>query len=263
MFVDLGSVRKSQAPTARSPRVPVELWRFPVTHYGDAVEYLLRWKGIPYTLVKRPPTRYKDAVPATGKDEWPFLLADGKGVFWHDATDWADAVQPTPPAWPADRAEATRARQLVHYFGRVVGHSARRLFFDAARESPGFAMERYRAGGLGRFFVRHVYFPVVARRAGATPWAVGWDEDHFDELFAGRGVVPAPRVGAPLVGDARSAVDIWAATMLGPVLITPRYEKRWGGSPLWQWAVAEHKALRALPKTRVTADEAQEASKPG
>lgn len=230
------------------PSQGVQLWRFPVSHYCDLVEFQLRAKGVPYEVVKRQPFRYKEALEHTGDDEWPFLLTPDGPRHWTDATAWVEKAGPGPSLWPADPRRADEARHLVHYATRVVGHATRRLMFRGGIEDPGAVFRRYGAGSFAKRVAVRAYLRVVAGRIGATAWAVGQDEEHLDELFAGEGLVRAPAPGVPLLDEPRRTVaDIAVATMLGPVLLLPKYERRWGSSALWEWTRAEYRALRALP----------------
>lgn len=226
----------------------VELWRFPVSHYCDMVEFELRLKGIPYTVVRRSPAQYKEAAPHIHDIDWPFILADGKGVRWQDAASWMDRVRPSPSLYPDDKTLADQARRVESYFQYVVGHTTRRLFFGRAMEDPSAAFKRYRADTVAkRFRVRNVFFPIVRSRMGATAWTLGQDDEHLDVLFRGDGILPSPTPGTPLFGPTRGAADVAAATLLSPLFGVAAFRERWGGSPLWTWAEAESAALRALP----------------
>jgi len=237
-----GGERSTEAP----PKV--ELWRFPVSHYCDFVEFQLRLKGVPYEIVKRQPFQYKQARPHTDDDEWPFLRTPDGPRHWRDATAWIEKAGPGPSLWPSDPAAAEEARKLVHYCTRVVGHAARRVMFHRGLEEADALFRRYRADTFAKRLAVRAYLGVVKRRIGATAWAVGQDEDHFDALFRGEGLVAAPTPGAPLLAQPhRTVADVAVATMLGPVFIIPDCERRWGKTALWEWALGEYRALRKLP----------------
>lgn len=226
----------------------VELWRFPVSHYCDMVEFELRLKGIPYTVVKRSPQRYAEARAHTGDDDWPFLVADGRGVNWQEAAAWMERVRPWPSLWPDDKALADEARRVEAYFHHAVGHATRRLYFGRVMDEPEAAFKRYRADtAFKRFRVRNVFVPIVRSRMGATPWTLAQDEEHMDVLFRGEGPLRSPTPGRPLFGERRGAADVAVAAMLAPLAGVRALRSRWEASPLWTWMEQEVAALRALP----------------
>lgn len=204
----------------------VELIQFPYSLYNEKARWALDLKRVPHrrrSLLPGPhaPTMLR----LTGQTQVPALRIDGELVVGSARIlEELDRRYPDPPLFPADPALREQALAVQARFDEEVGPCVRRALFDVMLGHPGYMAHMFSAHrSLAVRMLYRASFPLVAvvmRRSmdvhpDKVEEALGATREGLDFIVEQAG----PR--GYLVGDAFSAADLAAASILAPLCDPP------------------------------------------
>ena len=103
---------------------PVTLFYLDPSHYCEKARAILRFKKIPFKLVRVPYGDHSAVIEASGQDYVPYVKVPGaRGVTWPHVADWAEDVAPEPTLFP-DGASRAECRLIENWAHQVVEEMA-------------------------------------------------------------------------------------------------------------------------------------------
>lgn len=209
-----------------SDAAPV-LWHIPLSHYSEKARWALAYKGVEHTRrAPQPPAHMLVAMKLTKGKQKTFPVLGLNGDRIGDSTAIIAALEaryPSPPLYPEDPEQRTRALELEDWFDEQLGQHMRLLAWHELLHDP----ERLKA--LAAKVVPASLAPLSGLAVGATKAYVslryGVKDKQAAEQARAAIIAAFDRLeaelgdGEYLVGETFSVADLTAASLFYPLVL--------------------------------------------